>query len=238
MVSSLKKIFNRISILWISIPLVQRLVCPRFGSTLFSRLGRIILLRTNASTFFGGVLVGLTLLFFLYAPVIEQFDNQYSIAFGGQRSAYAQESEVISESDIPNFVTPIITTSSGEHKYQSPLRDPPKLLLTSYFSKWHPGYDLATDYGTPIYASKEGIVESVEYSKVGYGNAVYISHDEEFVSLYAHMSRIIVKTNQPVSPGTVIGYVGSTGRSTGPHVHFELRKNQVPLNPKSLIGSL
>jgi len=94
----------------------------------------------------------------------------------------------------------------------------------------HPAIDIATAYGTEIHATAKGEVIYAEY-KTGYGNCVYIDHGNGLTSLYGHASELLVKQGQVIEKGEVIALVGSTGRSTGPHVHFELRKNEVPINP-------
>jgi len=126
----------------------------------------------------------------------------------------------------------------GNTSFYSPLRHPPRLLITTRFSPAHPGIDLATDYGTPIYSVSSGYVESVGSTIWAYGNVVYINHGNGIISLYAHMSRVDVKPGQYVTQDTVIGAVGSTGRSTGPHVHLELRKDGRAFNPLGVLQGL
>jgi len=94
----------------------------------------------------------------------------------------------------------------------------------------HRGVDLAAASGTPIRAAADGIVVSCGYQG-GYGNVVIIYHGGDIHTLYAHCSSIIVRVNQNVKQGQVVAYVGSTGLSTGPHLHFEMRKNGVPISP-------
>lgn len=96
--------------------------------------------------------------------------------------------------------------------------------------RFHPGLDLAAAHGTPIYASANGNVLISEYSKI-YGNYVIINHHFGYKTLYGHMSKVSVKRNQKVKQGTIIGYVGSTGRSTGPHLHFEILKEDKKIDP-------
>jgi len=112
--------------------------------------------------------------------------------------------------------------------------------LTSPFGmRWgrmHQGQDIACGYGTAIHAAKAG---SVVFAGVmsGYGNVVIVDHGAGFSTLYAHQSRMAVHQGQHVNQGDVIGYVGSTGHSTGPHLHFETRfggqaRNPIPYLPK------
>jgi hypothetical protein len=95
----------------------------------------------------------------------------------------------------------------------------------------HPGIDIDAPYGTPIHAAGTGVVIWAGWQG-GYGNFVLIDHGYGLVTGYGHQSRIAVTRGQKVSQGDVIGYEGSTGYSTGPHVHFEVRINNVPHNPR------
>ena len=95
----------------------------------------------------------------------------------------------------------------------------------------HGGIDIRASAGTPIYASRSGVVITSAYNAGGYGNYVVISHGGGSSTLYAHMTSRAVSEGQRVSQGQVIGYVGSTGRSTAPHLHFEVRVNNVRQDP-------
>jgi peptidoglycan hydrolase-like protein with peptidoglycan-binding domain len=95
----------------------------------------------------------------------------------------------------------------------------------------HTGVDFPVPYGTRIGAAGVGAVEFAGWNTGGYGNLVVVRHRLGYTTWYAHMSRIAVSTGQSVTGGTTLGYVGSTGHSTGPHLHFELRRNAVPINP-------
>ena len=86
---------------------------------------------------------------------------------------------------------------------------------------WHPGLDIAVDIGTPVYAAAMGTVEMAGWNG-GYGQYVKIRHGNGYGSAYGHMSGIAVRTGQQVRKGEIIGFVGSTGYSTGPHLHFEV----------------
>ena len=97
--------------------------------------------------------------------------------------------------------------------------------------KMHYGMDYSAKVGTDIYATGDGIVSKVKRSKRGYGNYVKINHGFGYETLYAHMSKYIVKKGQKVKRGEVIGYVGNTGISTAPHLHYEVRKDNKKINP-------
>ena len=100
--------------------------------------------------------------------------------------------------------------------------------------KFHNGVDLANDQGTPIYAARSGKVTVATYGGT-YGNYVTINHGDGFSSLYAHMTRYVVHKGDTVKKGQLIGYMGSTGRSTGPHLHFSIFYNGSSVNPMNYI---
>lgn len=96
--------------------------------------------------------------------------------------------------------------------------------------KFHTGIDLAAPEGTPIYATHSGYVQSSGMMG-GYGNLVILNNGSGLQTYYAHQSRLAVKSGQYVQQGQIIGYVGSTGKSTGPHLHYEVRVNGQHVNP-------
>jgi murein DD-endopeptidase MepM/ murein hydrolase activator NlpD len=95
----------------------------------------------------------------------------------------------------------------------------------------HTGVDFPEPMGTPIHAGGVGVVSFAGLNTGGYGNLVVITHRLGFESWYAHMSRIAASVGQRVSGGQTIGYVGSTGHATGPHLHFEVRHFGTPVDP-------
>jgi murein DD-endopeptidase MepM/ murein hydrolase activator NlpD len=95
---------------------------------------------------------------------------------------------------------------------------------------FHSGIDIATGYGTPVIAADNGVAYDYP-SSYGYGNHVIVIHGNGWVSVYGHLSRFAVEGGQVVRAGRVIGYEGSTGNSTGPHLHFEIRFDDAPRNP-------
>lgn len=97
-------------------------------------------------------------------------------------------------------------------------------------AKMHEGMDFACDIGTPVYATGNGKVTAAGWHS-GYGNQIEINHGYGYTTRYAHLSKIIVNQGQEVHRGDLIGYSGNTGKSTGPHVHYEVRLRNVPQNP-------
>jgi len=135
-----------------------------------------------------------------------------------------------------------VPVSSKNSRFGMPLRH---IRITSGFSyrRWHPilhryrphhGTDFGARRGTPLLAVNSGKVIFAGWMG-GYGKVVKIKHAGGYVSLYAHQSRIRVKRGQRVKKGQIIGYVGSTGRSTGPHLHFGLMKNGRWVNPMKVL---
>ncbi len=95
---------------------------------------------------------------------------------------------------------------------------------------FHPGLDIAVEPGTPVRTTASGKVKLAQWQG-GYGKLVVIDHGHGFVTLYAHNSRLAVKSGDIVRRGQVIAYVGSSGATTGPHLHYEVRINGDPVNP-------
>lgn len=102
-------------------------------------------------------------------------------------------------------------------------------------SDFHPGIDIANDYGTPITATADGIVVAAGWNSGGYGNMVDIDHGNGIVTRYGHAEEVVVSPGQTVTRGQIIAFMGSTGFSTGPHVHYEVRINGEPVNPSGYL---
>ncbi len=128
------------------------------------------------------------------------------------------------------------TLKRGSGRYSWPVNGP----LTSPFGRrWgrmHNGIDVGVSTGTPVHAAAPGNVITVGFDRYGWGNYVMIDHGSGYATLYAHLSRAAVGPGQHVDSAQVIGFSGSTGRSTGPHVHFETWKNGTRYNPLSELG--
>lgn len=104
-------------------------------------------------------------------------------------------------------------------------------------ARQHRGVDIAAPTGTSVYSTAPGRVLRAGYQAGGYGNFIEVKHPNGMTSLYAHLSRIKVVQGQQVKPDQVIGRVGSTGFSTGPHLHFEMRRGGTQINPAKLMGT-
>jgi murein DD-endopeptidase MepM/ murein hydrolase activator NlpD len=99
---------------------------------------------------------------------------------------------------------------------------------------FHPGVDIDAKFGQPIVATADGVVEHAGWYKT-YGEAVIIDHKDDYQTLYGHLSKIRVKEGQSVKAGDIIGYAGSTGRSTGPHLHYEVIKDGKTVDPANYL---
>ena len=97
--------------------------------------------------------------------------------------------------------------------------------------KFHAGMDFSAQTGTPIFASGDGVVSRADNTASGYGNHIVIRHGYGYETLYGHLSKYKVRAGQRVNRGDIIGYVGSTGRSEAPHLHYEVHKNGEVVNP-------
>lgn len=97
--------------------------------------------------------------------------------------------------------------------------------------KMHAGMDFTAPNGTEVYATGDGVIVDIDRSKRGYGNTIIVDHGFGYKTLYAHLSEIMVGVGRKVKRGEVIGLVGNTGMSLAPHLHYEVRKNDDPINP-------
>jgi len=102
----------------------------------------------------------------------------------------------------------------------------------------HKGIDIAAEVGEPLYAIAPGEVIYAGDGLRGYGNVAILRHDRQRTSLYAHTSELKVQKGDMVAQGALVALVGNTGHSTGPHVHFEIRDGDVPVNPRSVLPPL
>ncbi|ASW74643.1 peptidase M23 [Chryseobacterium piperi] len=131
-------------------------------------------------------------------------------------------------STVPNSTKSIATTSTPSKSAPMERNNPPAEADQMQF---HKGLDIAVAYGSDVRASAAGTI-IFSGQKGGYGNCVIVSHGNGLATLYGHLSELIAKVNDKVKVGQVIAKSGNSGRSTGPHLHYEVHKNNTPVNPK------
>ena len=146
----------------------------------------------------------------------------------GEKTQIQPEETVIPEAEVT-------LSTVTERIIQYPLQEG---YVRQGFSIFHPALDLAAPRGTEVKPIKDGIVEDISRSRVGYGNAIIVNHGDGIVSLYAHLSKINVSKGDKVTVLDTIGNVGATGHSTGPHLHLEVRRNGIPINPFAVLPTL
>jgi murein DD-endopeptidase MepM/ murein hydrolase activator NlpD len=141
----------------------------------------------------------------------------------------------------PSAIAPATApTGSLPDQYVGTLQWPLEagVVSSEYGERWgkmHKGIDIAADVGEPVYAIAPGEVIYAGSGLRGYGNVVILRHDRQRTSLYAHNSALNVKLGDMVARGAVVAQLGNTGHSTGPHVHFEIRDGDTPLNPRTVL---
>lgn len=158
---------------------------------------------------------------------IQQRINQLQLAIDLRRQ---------SQEDVRSLLNDQVSLSRA-----TPKGWPTKGWITSYFGmrqipngtkrRIHEGLDIAANTGTPVYATADGVVVRVDYS-ASYGNAVVVDHGYGYRTLYGHNSKNLVKRGARIKRGDKIAEVGNTGRSTGPHVHYEVQLSGVPIDPR------
>lgn len=145
-----------------------------------------------------------------------------------QRNSYEQIFRQYEHNKIVFASMPAIKPMVGTYSYHGfGLRIDPFIGAR----KLHEGVDIHNDIGTPVYATGDGVVEFTGATGSGYGIAVEVNHGFGYKSWYAHLSKCVAKTGQRVKRGTLIAYSGNTGRSTGPHLHYEVIRNGEKQNP-------
>lgn len=154
--------------------------------------------------------------------------NKLEKEVGFQRSSYEQIYKQYEHNKVVFASMPAIKPMIGTYSYHGfGLRNDP--LIGSL--KKHEGVDIHGDVGTPIYATGDGEIEFTGPTGSGYGIALMINHGYGYQSWYAHLSKCVARSGQKVKRGTLIAYSGNTGRSTGPHLHYEVIRNNVKQNP-------
>ncbi len=122
--------------------------------------------------------------------------------------------------------------------FSKPLILPHPGYLSTKFSAWHPGIDLASGLGMPIHPVIDGVVEEAGRDFFGLGNYVVVAHENNFKSKYAHLGRIYVKAGDKVSSENMLGEVGVTGYTSGPHTHLEITLNGEFINPQKILPQI
>lgn len=156
---------------------------------------------------------------------LDQFDRQLyaqSLSFDMLKEAIGEQKNKLSH--IPAIIPINIKDFSMSSGYG--YRVDPVYGTT----RFHAGLDFAASMGTEVYATADGVVDVAD-RRSGYGNCIDISHGYNYLTRYAHLSEILVRPGQQVKRGDLIGKVGSTGKSTGPHLHYEVRFKDEPQNP-------
>jgi len=147
------------------------------------------------------------------------------------------ESYIVEEpvTEVVAIGTKEVPPSVGTGEFAMPVSG---RLSSPYGQRWgrtHAGIDIAATTGTPIFAADNGIVIESEYQSNGYGNIIKVDHQNGYVTYYAHCSELYANVGDIVKKGDKIAAVGSTGRSTGPHLHFEIRKDGNHKNPLDFV---
>ena len=177
----------------------------------------------------------------------EQLIAEYEAQLEVDRAAYEEQlaKEAALEADIQAMIAELerqeamnSIVSTGTYIWPLPGYRPGSAYGWRQHPIWgdmrfHAGEDIAAPSGTPILAADSGLATVIPNNGNGYGNYIMINHGGGRVTLYAHMSAFAISNGQSVTQGQVIGYVGSTGNSTGPHLHFETRVNGATTDPKS-----
>jgi len=160
------------------------------------------------------------------SSVVEELDSSFNV------DAQLKAEQEITNKNLERFVDalPTLVPSPGRISSAFGMRNHPIAKVT----KAHQGVDIAASSGDPILAAASGVVEFSGYSS-GYGYHVIIDHKNGYRTIYGHSSKLLVKKGELVKKGQTIALVGSTGVSTGPHLHFEIRINNTPVDPTQYV---
>lgn len=150
-----------------------------------------------------------TELVFQYRPIIPKLDSLDTLP---------PDTNLI-EKDVEGFYPQVLPTVGFQ--------------VSRGFSQSHPGIDFATSEGKPVFATAEGVVSDVGVDST-YGNFLKIRHGPYYETFYGHLQSVTVKKGEKVKMNTIVGFVGNTGRSSGPHLHFEVRHKGTPIDPSNL----
>jgi murein DD-endopeptidase MepM/ murein hydrolase activator NlpD len=196
--------------------------------------------------FIGVVLIGILLFFLFYGKVIGRAAMADSLKSENERLLKYQYKVQLLERNL-NQTRDIATldeegmaavTRSAGPDLSLPIGLPAKGFITQDFSlndssHYHPGIDIACAEGTPVLATATGEIIMTGFDEV-YGNIVVIKHNDSITTLYGHNKEILVEQGEQVLPGSRIALSGNTGKSTAPHVHYEIRVNDEPINPMEM----
>jgi len=161
---------------------------------------------------------------------VERMANLAGIDF--EFPALPDDSTLFAQLDNPN---PAVLSRGWSNDMTLPSGLPIRGFVTQDFeetegSSFHPGVDIACAVGSPVLATGAGVVESVAFDST-YGNTLVIRHNDSITTLYGHNDSILVALGQPLLAGSRVAMSGNTGRSTAPHMHYEVRINDKPINP-------
>jgi murein DD-endopeptidase MepM/ murein hydrolase activator NlpD len=162
---------------------------------------------------------------------IAQTLNNLKNRIAAQNTSYSQINNLINNKEKLLAATPAIQPVSNKDLSRIASGFGYRIDPIYKTVKMHAGLDFTAPQGTPIYATADGVIKIAGRSDGGYGNHVVINHGYGYETLYGHMLRIKARRGQQVKRGDLIGYVGSTGKSTGPHCHYEVHKNGQKLDP-------
>lgn len=162
---------------------------------------------------------------------IVQTLNNLNNRMGNQEKSYNEIAKFISNKEELLACTPAIQPVSNSDLKRVASGFGSRIDPVYKTIKFHAGLDFSAPQGTPIYATANGQIRTAGNLGNGYGNHVVINHGYGYETLYGHMFKVKVKPGQRVKRGEVIGWVGSTGKSTGPHCHYEVHKNGRPIDP-------
>ena len=175
----------------------------------------------NTSKLMSKIALGTVLLTFLL-----NYQPAFSFPPVKQNLVHAQESQPVQIQTVSSDKLPIVFSL------------PHQGYISTHFSSYHPGIDIATPLGTPIHPVAEGVVESAGYDFWGLGLNVVVKHVNGYESLYAHMAVTYVKKGDQVTTDNMLGEVGLTGHTTGPHTHLQISKDGTNIDPQPLLPAL
>lgn len=143
---------------------------------------------------------------------------------GGSASIEPVEIAVLSSEDVQ-----VITEKTFRFPFDEPFE------YSQGLRQFHPGVDIKAVLGSDIHPATDGTVSEIDMGRIGYGHKVVVAHDNGFTTLYAHMDKVNAKKGDIVTKDTILGTVGLTGWTTGPHLHFEVHTKSGIINPKQVL---